>query len=69
MPLLQGLLLRFPLVNLTSHQPSPRGRDWIALGTPEISTSGVGPWVGPREQLAPDFTPHPPEQQEAENEG
>lgn len=41
-PLLEGFLRGLPLVNLISHQPGPRGRDWIASGTSETSTSGVG---------------------------
>lgn len=65
----EGFLFGLPLVNLICHQPSPRGGDWIASGTSETSTSGVGLWVRPREQLAPDFTPHPPEWQEAEKQG
>ena len=67
----QGLLLALPLINQISHQPGAAEEGARLLqAPPETSTSGVGQWVGQREQLASDFTLlHPPEQQEAENQG
>ena len=56
----QGLLLGLPHVKLTSHPlGAPEGGAGLLQAPSETSTSGVGLWVGPREQLASDFTLQP----------
>ena len=56
----QGLLLGLPHVKLTLHPLGAPEKGAVLLQAPsETSTSGVGLWVGLREQLASDFTLHP----------
>lgn len=51
----QGLLLGLPHVKPGAPEEGAR----LLQAPSETSTSGAGLWVGPREQLASDFTLHP----------